>query len=131
MSIRGVRGATVASVDEPDAILAATSELLVAILQANPLMQVEEIASVWFTVTTDLTSIHPAKAARQLGWDHTPLMCALEIPVPGSLPRCIRVLLHWNTSLPQSAIRHVYSGAAASLRPDLAQIDHNDNDYLV
>ena len=120
MSIRGVRGATVASRDEPEAILSATRELLDAFLQANPSMQVEELASALFTVTGDLTAVHPAKAARQLGWEQVPLMCALEIPVPESLPRCIRVLLHWNTDLPQSAIRHVYLGAAASLRPDLA-----------
>ena len=120
MSIRGVRGATVASRDEPEVILSATRELLDALLKANPLLQVEELASAIFTVTSDLTTVHPAKAARQLGWGQVPLMCALEIPVPESLPRCIRVLLHWNTGLPQSEVRHVYLGEAASLRPDLA-----------
>ena len=119
MAIRGVRGATVTGRDEEGAILAATRELLEALLQANPAMQVEELASAFFTVTGDLTAAHPAKAARQMGWTQVPLMCALEIPVPGSLRRCIRVLLHWNTSLAQSEIRHVYLGAAASLRPDL------------
>ena len=121
MSIRGVRGATVASQDEPEAILSATRELLGALLQANPLLQIEELASAFFTVGGDLTAVHPAKAARQMGWSQVPLMCALEIPVLESLPFCIRVLLHWNTGLPQSAIRHVYLGAAAGLRPDLAQ----------
>ncbi len=121
MPIRGVRGATVASRDEPEAILSATRELLEALQDANPLMQVADLASAFFTVTSDLTAVYPAKAARQLGWEQVPLMCALEIPVPESLPRCIRVLLHWNTDLPQAAIRHVYLGAAASLRPDLAQ----------
>ncbi len=121
MSIRGVRGATVASKDEPDAILSATRELLEALMIANPLMQIEELASAWFTVTGDLSAVHPAKAARDLGWKQVPLMCALEIPVQDSLPRCIRVLLHWNTGLPQSAIQHVYLGAAAGLRPDLSQ----------
>ena len=121
MSIRGVRGATVASQDEPEAILSATRELLGALLQANPLLQIEELASAFFTDSGDLTAVHPAKAARQMGWSQVPLMCALEIPVPESLPCCIRVLLHWNTGLPQSAIRHVYLGAAAGLRPDLAQ----------
>jgi chorismate mutase len=125
MSIRGVRGATVASRDEPEVILSATRELLNALLKANPSMQDENIASALFTVTSDLTSVHPAKAARQQGWEQVPLMCALEIPVPDSLPRCIRVLLHWNTDLPQSAVRHVYLGAAASLRPDLALDLHN------
>ena len=121
MSIRGVRGATVASRDEPEVILSATCKLLEALLKANPLMQIEELASAFFTVTGDLTSVHPAKAARQMGWTQVPLMCALEIPVPGSLPRCIRVLLNWNTDLSQTAIRHVYLEAATSLRPDLAQ----------
>ena len=125
MSIRGVRGATVASRDEPEAILSATRELLEALLQANPLMQVEELASALFTVTCDLTAEYPAKAARQLGWEQVPLMCAQEIPVIEGLPHCIRVLLHWNTGLPQSAVRHVYLGAAASLRPDLA-LDTNN-----
>jgi chorismate mutase len=125
MPIRGVRGATVASRDEPEVILTATRELLGALLVANPLLQLEELASAFFTVTGDLTAVHPAKAARQLGWEQVPLMCALEIPVPGSLPRCIRVLLHWNTDLPQSAIQHVYLGAAASLRPDLVRDRHD------
>jgi chorismate mutase len=119
MSIRGVRGATVASRDDSEAILSATRQLLQALVKANPPLQVEELASAWFTVTSDLTAVHPAKAARQLGWEQVPLMCALEIPVPESLPRCIRVLLHWNTDLAQSEIRHVYLGAAANLRPDL------------
>ncbi len=117
--MRGVRGATVVAEDTPEAILAATGVLLQAILAANPSLSPEDLASAIFTVTDDLRSAYPARAARQLGWTMTPLMCALEIPVPGSLPRCIRVLLHWNTSLPQSAIQHVYLGEAASLRPDL------------
>jgi chorismate mutase len=120
MPIRGVRGATVVSANETDAILAATGELLTALLKANPEMRPEDLASAFFTVTQDLNAVHPARAARQLGWQQTPLMCAQEIPVPGSLPGCIRVLLHWNTDLPQSAIQHVYLGEAASLRPDLS-----------
>jgi len=126
MPIRGVRGATVAIRDEPEAILSATRELLEAIQAANPSMQVTELASAIFTVTNDLKAVYPAKAARQMGWEQVPLMCALEIPVPGTLPRCIRVLLHWNTDLPQAAIRHIYQGAAASLRPDLAQEVQNN-----
>lgn len=123
MPVRGVRGATVVARDEPEIVLAATRELLENILEANPQIMVEDLASVLFTVTDDLHSVHPALAARQLGWDHVPLMCALEIPVPDSLPCCVRVLLHWNTTLPQSAIRHVYLGSAASLRPDLSVAD--------
>lgn len=123
MSIRGIRGAVTSEADTPEAILAATRELLQAILIANPDLETEAIGSVFFTVTDDLAAIHPALAARQLGWTDVPLMCAREIPVPGSLPRTIRVLLHWNTELPQRAIRHVYLGAAASLRPDQSVAD--------
>lgn len=123
MPVRGIRGANTASADQPEAILAATRELLEAILAQNPGLVPEEIASAFFTVTDDLSAAYPAKAARQIGWVQTPLMCAREIPVPGGVPRCIRVLLHWNTSLPQSAIRHVYLGEATRLRPDLNAVD--------
>jgi chorismate mutase len=119
MAVRGVRGAIVATQDQQEAILSATKELLTAIQTANPTLEPADLASVIFTVTEDLTTAYPAKAARQLGWRDTPLMCAREIPVPGSLQHCIRVLLHWNTDLPQSAIRHVYLGEAAKLRSDL------------
>jgi chorismate mutase len=122
MSVRGIRGATVASSDEAEVILSATRELLCAILEANPALQTDDLASVFFTVTDDLAAVHPARAARQLGWVDVPLMCAREIPVPGGLARCIRVLLLWNTENPQSAIRHVYLGQAASLRPDLLRV---------
>ncbi len=121
MSIRGVRGATTVDEDRPEKVLSATSELMQAMLQANPGLQLEEIASVFFTVTEDIASVHPALAARQMGWDQVPMICAREIPVPCSLPRCIRVLLHWNTAIPQNAIHHVYLHAAVGLRPDLAQ----------
>ncbi len=117
--IRGIRGATTVEADSPAQILSATQEVLEAILRANPVMRVEEVASAFFTVTDDLASVHPALAARQMGWDHVPMMCAREIPVPGSLPRCIRVLVHWNTNLEQSAIKHVYLREAVRLRPDL------------
>ncbi len=119
MAVRGIRGATVVEHDDPEEVLAATRELLDALLKANPSLNLVDLASAFFTVTGDLCSAYPARAARQLGWDDVPLMCALEIPVPGSLPRCIRILLSWNTDLPQAAVRHVYLGGAASLRPDL------------
>ena len=123
MTVRGVRGAITASSDQPEAILKATTHLIEALLETNPEMRTNDIASALFTVTDDLSTAYPAQAARQMGWEEVPLMCAREIPVPGSLARCIRVLLHWNTELPQSAIRHVYLGAAASLRSDLAMAD--------
>ena len=119
MPVRGVRGATVAEENTPEAILGAARELLHAILEANPEMQTSDIASALFTVSDDLNAVYPAQAARQIGWEQVPLMCAREIPVPDGLPCCIRVLLHWNTQLPQSAVSHVYLGAASRLRPDL------------
>jgi chorismate mutase len=120
MTMRGVRGAIIVEQDQPEAVLAATRQLLEALLAANPGLQPEDIASAFFTVTGDIHSTYPAKAARLLGWVHVPLMCACEIDVPGSLPRCIRVLLHWNTDRPQTAVQHVYLGQAAVLRPDLS-----------
>ncbi len=119
MSLRGVRGATTVAHDRAEEILSATRELLEAILQANPSLQADDLASAIFTTTADLHSAYPAQAARELGWSDVPLMCAQEIPVPDGLPLCIRVLLHWNTELPQPAIRHVYLKEAVRLRPDL------------
>jgi chorismate mutase len=113
----------VAEQDQAETILQATRELLEAILSANPTLKPADLASVFFSVTEDLAAAYPALAARELGWNQVPLLCSREIPVPGSLPRCIRVLLHWNTDLPQSDIRHVYLGAAAELRPDLNPAD--------
>jgi chorismate mutase len=118
MPIRGIRGAIAVCKDEPVEVLAATRQLLKAISAANPSLQPEEVASILFTVTEDIRSAYPAKAARELGWNEVPMMCAREIPVPGGLPMCIRVLIHWNTELPQSEVQHAYLGAAASLRPD-------------
>ncbi len=119
MMVRGVRGATVVKQDEPAEIFAATRQLLTEILQANPTLRTEDLASALFTVTGDLCSAYPARAARDLGWIQVPLLDAVEIPVPSGMRRCIRVLLHWNTDLPQEAIHHVYLGEAAQLRPDL------------
>ncbi|NWG07656.1 MAG: chorismate mutase [Chloroflexi bacterium] len=119
MPIRGIRGATTVTADEPDLILQATRELLEEILAENEGMQPEDVASAIFTVTDDLASTFPAQAARQMGWGLVPMMCAREIPVPGSLPRVIRVLVHWNTELAQNQITHVYLRDAVKLRPDL------------
>lgn len=120
MPMRGVRGATVAAENSKAAILEATRELLQAMLQANPSLKPEDVASAIFTVTDDLDATYPALAARLEGWMDVPLLCGREIPVPGGLGRCIRILLHWNTSLPQSAVRPVYLREAEKLRPDLA-----------
>ncbi len=119
MPIRGIRGATTVNADEPDLILQATRELLEAMLEENEQMRPEDVASAIFTVTDDLLSTFPAQAARQMGWGLVPMLCAHEIPVPDSLPRVIRVLVHWNTELGQSEIKHVYLHDAVKLRPDL------------
>ena len=118
--LRGVRGATTVERDEPELILAATAELLRAMLEANALPDTDGVASILFTTTADLRSAFPAEAARRAGMVHVPLMCMQEIPVPGSLPRTVRVLLHLNTDKAQRDLRHVYLRDAARLRPDLA-----------
>lgn len=122
MTIRGVRGAVIAQSNTREAILAATRSLLEETLVANPGLRPEDVASAFFTMTEDLNAIFPAEAARQLGWQRVPLMCAREIAVPGSLGSCIRVLIHWNTEVPQYNIQHVYLGEAVRLRPDLKSI---------
>ena len=119
MPCRGIRGAITVPSDSAEEILAATRELLARIAGANQLRP-EDIASVLFTVTPDLRTAFPAQAARQLGWQHVPLLDAQEIPVPGSLPRCIRVLLLWNTDTPQGEVHHIYLRDAEALRPDLS-----------
>jgi chorismate mutase len=117
---RGIRGATTATENSREAILEATVELL-EVLVARNTVAVEEITSAFFTVTDDLDAEHPAVAARELGWRDVALLCAREIPVPGGLGRCIRVLLHVNTEKAQSELRHVYLGEATRLRPEFAE----------
>lgn len=121
MPIRGIRGAVQASSNTADAILEATLQLLLALIEANPGLEPGDIASVFFTVTEDLDAAYPARAAREIGWTSVPLMCAREIPVPGSLPECIRILIHWNTEFGQDEIHPVYLGAAALLRPEFGR----------
>ena len=117
MICRGVRGATTVEEDTPDAILRATRELLAIMIRLNNI-QSADVASVFFTTTRDVVSQYPALAARQLGWMDVPLLCGHEMEVPGSLAKCIRVLMHWNTDTPQSKIQHIYLNGAQSLRPD-------------
>jgi chorismate mutase len=121
MSVRGIRGAITVDENSPEAILTATRELLLAICEANLSLQPADIASALFTVTEDLSAAYPAQAARGMGWEEVPLMCAQEIPVPGSLSGCIRVMVLWNTSLTQKEIHHIYLREAVQLRPDLVQ----------
>lgn len=126
---RGVRGATTVTTDDRDQILTATRQMLGLLIRRNGI-DAKDLASATFTVTQDLQSEFPALAARQLGWIEVPLLCGYEISVPGSLPRCIRVLLHWNTDHSQSEIHHVYLHDAAKLRPDLIKLPPVDFDEL-
>ncbi len=126
---RGVRGATTVQADDRDQILTATRQLLALMIRRNDI-EATDVASATFTITQDLGAEFPALAARQLGWLEVPLLCAYEISVPNSLPRCIRVLVHWNTSKPQSAIEHVYIHEAKKLRPDLSSLPPVDFDEL-
>jgi prephenate dehydrogenase len=119
MRCRGLRGATTARENSPAAILAATRELLERLVARNGL-DVADIASAFFTVSDDLDAAYPALAARELGWNEVALLCAREIPVPGGVARCIRVLLHINTPKGQGDLRHVYLHEAAALRPGFA-----------
>jgi chorismate mutase len=114
---RGVRGATTVEGNDTESILAATRELLYIMIRANDIRQ-EDVASAYFTVTHDLNATFPALAARQLGWYDVALICGLEIPVPGALTGCVRIMIHWNTDRSQKEIVHVYLREAQSLRPD-------------
>ncbi|WP_457630867.1 chorismate mutase [Oceanithermus sp.] len=117
--VRGIRGAITVSEDTPNAIHSATRELLRAIMERNGIADPSELAALIFTVTEDLSSTFPAEAARQLGMNRVPLLSAREVPVPGSLPRVIRILALWNTDKGPDEIQHVYLREAAKLRPDL------------
>lgn len=121
LTCRGVRGATTVSENTRDAILLATRQMLALMIRRNEI-ESEDIGSAIFTVTRDLDAEFPALAARQLGWLEVPLLCGYEIEVAGSLPMCIRVLLHWNTSKTQDEIDHVYIHEAVKLRPDLSKL---------
>jgi chorismate mutase len=120
VAVRAVRGATQVSADDRDEILARTSELVTAVLQRNEI-DPDNLISVIFTATPDLTAEFPAYAARLLGLTDVPLLCTTEIAVPGAMPRVLRLLAHVETDRPRSDIRHVYLGGAAALRTDLPQ----------
>jgi chorismate mutase len=120
MSTRGIRGAITVDANEENQILDATIFLLNGIVEVNR-FQPEDIACVWVTVTHDLDATFPARAIRQMaGWELVPLMCSLEIPVKGSLERCVRLMVLVNTDASQADVRHVYLGGAQALRPDLS-----------
>ncbi len=117
MAVRGIRGATVANHDTSDQILAATRELLEALVHANALTAGDVISAI-FTTTPDLRSEYPARAARAIGWTDVALLGATEMDLATGLPRCIRVLLHVETDRPAADIKHIYLHEAATLRPD-------------
>ncbi|PJF41159.1 MAG: chorismate mutase [Chloroflexi bacterium] len=118
MMFRGVRGATTVDENTEEAILGATQVLLQAMIESNAIEE-DAVASVIFTTTADLNAAYPAKAARRLGWRRTALLGAQEADVPGGLPRCIRILIHWNTAKSLDEINHIFMGDAKKLRPDL------------
>ncbi len=121
MPCLGVRGATTCEENSSESILKASRELLALMIRQNGI-QAEEVASAIFSTTRDLDAEFPALAARQLGWWDVALMCVNELDVPGSLRRCIRILLHWNTDKPADKIVHVYIKEAVKLRPDRSKI---------
>ena len=119
MLVRGIRGATTATTNSREAILDATSELLDCLVRANG-VQRDDVASVIFSTTPDLNAEFPAVAARAAGWTDVALLCTHEMNVPGSLPRCVRILLHVNTERTPDELEHIYLRGARVLRPDLA-----------
>jgi len=124
MPVRGVRGATTVSKNTKEEVLDATRELLAAMVDANNIAP-EDVASGWFTTTADVNAEFPAVAARQMGWTFVPLMCGHEMSVPGSLPLCVRILLHWNTETGVHDVNHIYLRGARALRPDLSSSTHS------
>ncbi len=126
---RGVRGATTVAENSKEAILQATREMIYLIVRANE-MHSKDVASAIFTTTTDLNATYPALAARQLGWYDVALMCGHEMQVPGGLPRCIRVLIHWNTARSAREIVHVYLREAKNLRPDRRSVPEISTEAL-
>ncbi|MDG5470643.1 chorismate mutase [Jeotgalibacillus sp. ET6] len=117
--IRGIRGATTITADQEGYVLAASQKLLEEMIEKNK-VDPETVASVFISVTPDISSAFPAKAIRQFeNWRHVPVMCMQEIPVKDALPFCVRVMMHVNTAKPQKEIHHIYQENAVKLRPDL------------
>ncbi len=122
MVTRGVRGATTVETNTREAILEATRELLIAMMEANG-FGIEDVASAFFTTTADLNAEFPAVAANKLGWTDVALLCGHEMEIPGSLSMCLRILLHVNTEKPARDLTHVYLRGATVLRPDRTHTD--------
>ena len=124
MAVRAVRGATQLEVDERDHLLERTSEMVQAVLERNQLSR-DQLISIIFTATPDLTSEFPAYAARLTGITDVPLLCARELEVDGAMPRVVRLLAHVDTDLARAQVQHVYLHGARALRTDLR---HDDTD---
>jgi chorismate mutase len=129
MKCRGVRGATTIAANTREDILTATRQLLALMIRSNGI-ESQDVASALFSTTPDVDAEFPALAARQLGWLDVPLLCSHEMAVPGSLPLCIRVMIHWNTDKPQNEIEHIYVRDAKRLRPDLSKLPPVDWEEL-
>lgn len=129
MPCRGVRGATTVDQNDRQQILLATRQLLALMIRRNKI-DPSDVASVIFTTTPDLNVEFPALAARQLGWLDVPLLCSHEMAVEGALRRCIRILIHWNTTKSQKEIEHVYVRGAEALRPDVQKSPEVDWEEL-
>jgi chorismate mutase len=117
-TLRAIRGATTVDEDTPGAVTARVVPLLTAIMERNALVE-DDIVSILFTATEDIVSMFPATAARTMGLGAVPLICARELAIVGSVPRCVRVMLHVTTERPRDAIVHVYLEGAQGLRDDL------------
>lgn len=129
MLVRGVRGATTVDANSRDEILTNTRQLLALMIRLNDI-EPEMVASAIFSLTRDLDAEFPALAARQLGWLDVPLLCTYEVDVPGSLRRCVRILVNYNTDKSQREIQHVYIKDAVRLRPDISKLPAVDFDEL-
>jgi chorismate mutase len=120
VAVRAVRGAVQVAGDDRAEILAGTAELVTEVMSRNNL-STDDVISVVFTTTSDLTAEFPALAARELGFQEVPLLCAAEINVPGAMPRVVRLMMHVEMDKPRSEVQHVYLRGAAALRLDIAQ----------
>ena len=120
MAVRAIRGAVQVDANERAAILDGTTDLVTEVMTRNGLVP-DDVISVVFTTTPDLTAEFPALAARKIGFHDVPLLCASEIAVPGAMPRVVRLLMHVETAKPRSELEHVYLRGAAALRLDIAQ----------
>lgn len=118
--VKALRGATTVEANDADQIISETGVLLRKIVEENKI-DTDDIISVIFSLTEDLNAAFPAIAARQLGWNSTALMCTKEIDVPGSLKKCIRVMMHINTEKKNNELKHIFLKEARALRPDLSK----------